>query len=123
MFEILTGHEETNVKLECSIKKIPEKKANDFFKIIVDWVANENHVFTRIGLFRLLPELIDAMPKKKQLLDLVTPTLIKFWLKTGVELRSEQMGPRIIAALKHRGKEARFSACDFLAKATMLCGK
>ena len=29
------------------------------------------------------------------------------------------MKPHIIAALKHRGKEARFSVCDFIGKATM----
>merc|ERR1712228_736469 len=101
----------------------------------------KNHVFTRIGLFRLMPKLIDAMPKKtlqkyqqslletlltkqwaekrKACLDLVTPTLIKFWIKSGAELRSEEMKPHLLAALKHKGKEARFSVCDFIAKCTM----
>merc|ERR1712176_1566791 len=57
--------------------------------------------------------------KKKNCLDLVTPIVIQLWLKSGAQLNSEDMKPHIIAALKHRGKETRFSVCDFIAQCTM----
>merc|ERR1712183_237005 len=60
------------------------------------------------------------MEKKAQLLQLVTPTLISLWLKTKFKLDSEEFKPFFLLALKHRGKEARFSAADFLAKSTMI---
>merc|ERR1712217_248775 len=60
------------------------------------------------------------MEKKDMLLKLITPCLMKLWLKTKFKLDSEEFKPHFLAALKHRGKEARFSACDFLAKASMI---
>eukprot|EP01084_Bolivina_argentea_P004583 8723_1 len=139
IFNVLTGNEETNVEVKCDISD--HKKANDLMKILTNWLVNENHIFTRIAILRVMPKLIQAFPKKtigkyqnqlletiltkqwtekkKVLLDLVTPCLIPLWLKTGVELKSDEFKPFLVAALKHRGKEARFSACDFLAKATM----
>ena len=58
VFEILTGAQKLDVEITADIAKFPEKKANDFFKLVTDWIVNENHIFTRIGLFRLLPKLI-----------------------------------------------------------------
>ena len=79
------------------------EKSGDFLEILVKWMAEENHVFTRIAIFRLMPKLIEAFPveilnkyvpsmletiltkqwmeKKAALLNLVTPTLIPLWLK------------------------------------------
>merc|ERR1712176_1132246 len=61
--------------------------------------------------------------KKKNCLDLVTPIVIQLWLKSGAQLNSEDMKPHIIAALKHRGKETRFSVCDFIAQCTVFSSK
>ena len=41
-------------------------------------------------------------------------------IQTKFKLDSEEFKPHFLAALKHRGKEARLSAADFLAKATMI---
>jgi len=139
IFEILTGSEGTAVEIKCSISD--HKDAGEFLKILVDWMVNENHVFVRIAIFRLMPKLIESLPtkkvakcvpamletiltkqwmeKKKKLLDLVTPTLLRLWLKTKFKLDSDDFRPHFFSALQHRGKEARFSAADFLAKVTM----
>ena len=101
IFEILTGKGETNVEIKDDIAD--HKKSADFMKILVKWMAEENHVFTRIAIFRLMPKLIETVPektlkkylptmletiltkqwmeKKAALLQLVTPTLIPLWLK------------------------------------------
>ena len=101
VFEILTGREETNVEIKDDIAG--HKKSADFMKILVKWMAEENHVFTRIAIFRLMPKVIKTVPektlkkylptmletiltkqwmeKKAALLRLVTPTLIPLWLK------------------------------------------
>ena len=97
------GSDDINVELKCDILRFPDKEADEIFGIMVHWLANENHVFTKIGVLRLLPKLIDAMPletltkyqqplletlmtkqwaeKKTICLELVTPALIKFWLR------------------------------------------
>ena len=101
IFNELTGAEETNVEIKCDISD--HKKGNDLMKILTNWLCNENHVFTRIAIMRLLPKCIAAFPKKmigkhqnllfetmltkqwtekkKPLLNLVTPTLLQLWLK------------------------------------------
>eukprot|EP01084_Bolivina_argentea_P004582 8721_1 len=139
VFKILTGNEKTNVEVKCNVSD--HKKANDLMKILTNWLMHENHIFTRIAILRIMPKLIQSFPKKtltkhqnqlietiltkqwtekkKPLLDLVTPCLIQLWLKTGIELKSDEFKPFLISALKHHGKEARYSACDFIAKCTM----
>ena len=99
--EILTGKDETNVEIKDDIAD--HMKSGDFIDILVKWMSVENHVPTRIAIFRLMPKLIEAFPaeilnkdvpkildtiltkqwmeKKAALLQLVTPTLISLWLK------------------------------------------
>ena len=101
VFEILTGNDEINVEIKDDIAD--HKKSDDFLKILVKWMAEENHVFTRIAIFRLMPKLIEAVPtetlnkyvpvmlktiltkqwreQKAGLLQLINPTLIRLWIK------------------------------------------
>ena len=97
----MTGRDETNVEIKDYIAE--HKNIGDFLRIMVMWMAEENHLFTRIAIFRLMPRLIETVPeetlmkhvptmletiltkqwmeKKAALLQLVTPTLIPLWLK------------------------------------------
>ena len=106
IFQILTGNEETNVDITCAISD--HKKAGDLLKILADWLVYENHVFTRMAILRIMPNLIKSLPKKtvakyqtqliesimtkqwtdkkQALLQLVTPTLISLWLKVMLTL-------------------------------------
>ena len=104
IYQVLNGSEETNVEVKVDITD--NKKAKDFMKIMVNWLSDENHVFTRIAIVRLMPKLIDAfdkkllkgfesklletilevqwMDKKAMFLVHVTPVLLKLWAKVGV---------------------------------------
>eukprot|EP00484_Ammonia_sp_Unknown_P027598 CAMPEP_0197036334 /NCGR_PEP_ID=MMETSP1384-20130603/13870_1 /TAXON_ID=29189 /ORGANISM="Ammonia sp." /LENGTH=1659 /DNA_ID=CAMNT_0042466507 /DNA_START=112 /DNA_END=5091 /DNA_ORIENTATION=+ len=139
LFTELTGNAETNVDLTCEIAA--NKKLPDLLKLFTKWLVEEKHVFTRIALLRFLPVLIKAMDKKAvqkheaqlietimtaqwtekktALLDLVNPCLVGLWKKTGFELKSDTVKPFLIGALKHRGKESRKTALEFLAECTM----
>jgi len=139
IFNVLTGCEDTNVEIEYGIKN--HQKGRALMKILTRWLINENHVWTRIAILRVMPKLIQAFPKKtimkyqnelsetimtkqwtekkKALWVLATPTLMALWLKTGFELNDYEHREKLIAALKHRGKECRMSAADFIAKCTM----
>ena len=101
IFEILTGEDQINVEITEDIAN--HKRSGELLKILVKWMAEENHVFTRIAIFRLMPKLIKTvseetlkkfvptmletiltkqwMEKNARLLRLVTPTLIPLWLK------------------------------------------
>ena len=101
VFEIVTGNDEINVEIKDDIAD--HKKSDDFLKILVKWMAEENHVFTRIAIFRLMPKVIEAVPaeilnkyvpamletiltkqwreQKAGLLQLINPTLIRLWIK------------------------------------------
>lgn len=101
VFEILTGEDHINVEIKENIAD--HKKSGDFLRILVKWMAEEKHVFTRVAIFRLMPKLLKTvaektlrkfvptlletiltkhwMEKKSALWQLVTPTLIILWLK------------------------------------------
>eukprot|EP00486_Rosalina_sp_Unknown_P000386 CAMPEP_0201564432 /NCGR_PEP_ID=MMETSP0190_2-20130828/2720_1 /ASSEMBLY_ACC=CAM_ASM_000263 /TAXON_ID=37353 /ORGANISM="Rosalina sp." /LENGTH=760 /DNA_ID=CAMNT_0047980613 /DNA_START=97 /DNA_END=2376 /DNA_ORIENTATION=+ len=139
IFNILTGNEEVNVEIQCGISD--HEKADDLMRILTEWLVNENHIFVRIGILRIMPKLIEGFSKKiimkyqtelietimtkqwrerkRSILVLTTPILIALLLKTGFILNDDKYRGHLISALKHRAKESRYSAADFIAKATM----
>eukprot|EP01084_Bolivina_argentea_P242021 406125_1 len=140
LFGILTDKDEIPREfLDIEIKD--HKKANDFMKLLIDYLVKEKHVFTRIGIFTLLDLCIKAFPKKvvakydtqffesvmtlqwaekkKPLMSLITPVAIRHWVKTACELKSDTIKPHLLAALKSKKAEVRYAACDFLGQACM----
>ena len=101
IYEVLNGNDKTNVEIKTDITN--HKSANDLMKVLTNWLCIENHIFTRSAILRLMPKLIDAFDKKtiknfesslvetiltKQWMEqktmlrvLVTPVLVKLWIK------------------------------------------